>query len=150
MSLRNKITASIVFATIVFFMAFLVLAFFLDLHFYSFDEVARSHSPDGKIDALLVERGVGVGGANHYWIYLVRSGDTVNRYTQYFSFFPWQSAKTVGDVYDARKVSEYGLDLRWRGNTVLEVSCNAAGSHKLTKAITVEGQTVHVIFRLNN
>lgn len=151
MTLKKKIGLSVIVSIVLVLSSFIALAFFLDLHTYSFDEIVRTHSPNGKIDAVLVERGVGVGGANHYWIYLVPSSNTVDRYTRYFSFMPWQTAKTVGDVYNARKNNDkYGLDLRWQNNDVLEVNCSVAESHKLAKLVSVEGQNVNVIFHSGN
>jgi hypothetical protein len=66
------------------------------------DEVARVVSPDGAIDAVLVESNGGAITAFWYDIYLVRHGE------------PWRRAHTAAWLYDAmRSEQAYGVNIVW-------------------------------------
>jgi hypothetical protein len=98
------------------------------------DEVARVRSPDGVIDAVVVETNGGATTSFGYEIEVVPASGALS------------SARRVAFLYGAgRNASAYGVNLRWAGMSTLAVEYLDAKSTKLeTPAVTIGGRSVFV------
>jgi hypothetical protein len=84
------------------------------------DEVARTRSPDGVIDAVVVETNGGGTTSFGYEVDLVRAGSST------------VSARRAAFLYGAgRNANAYGVNLRWTGPDALSVEYLEAKSAKL-------------------
>lgn len=100
----------------------------------SHDEVARSKSPDGSVDAILVETNAGATTSFDYEIHVVANGGS-------------PSAKSeVAVLYDAvRNQEAYGANLRWASPTSLAIEYLSARSAELIQPLpSVAGHEITV------
>jgi hypothetical protein len=114
---------------------FVMLAFAACFSGVSRDEVARVTSPDGTVDAVLVEVNGGATTSFGYQVFLVPRGGKRS------------DPSEVADLYEAtRNAHAYGADLRWRSANELVVEYLAAKSTRLRKpTIEVESKSIGVI-----
>jgi hypothetical protein len=98
------------------------------------DEVARTRSPDGVIDAIVVETNGGATTSFGYEIDLARAGGGV------------LSARRVAVLYGAgRSAHASGVNLRWIGLDVLAVEYLDAKSAKLeVPLVSIAGRSISV------
>lgn len=98
------------------------------------DEVARVRSPDGSLDAVVIETNGGATTSFGYEIDLVVAGGGV------------PSARRVAFLYGAgRNANAYGVSLRWTRPDALAVEYLDAKSATLeTPLVSVRGRTVSV------
>jgi hypothetical protein len=101
------------------------------------DEVARVVSPDGAIDAVLVESNGGAITAFWYDIYLVRHGE------------PWRRAHSAAWLYDAmRSEQAYGVNIVWAAADSLEAQFSQATQTRLYRPeATVAGLPIKIVLR---
>lgn len=101
------------------------------------DEVARITSPDGAVDAVLVESGAGATSAFWYDIYLVPHGK------------PWPRADSAAWLFDAtRSEQAYGVNLVWAEANSLEAQFSRAAQTRLHHpVVTVAGDSIRVVLR---
>jgi hypothetical protein len=103
----------------------------------SIDEVARSQSPEGQFEAILVEINGGATTSFGYQVFVVP------RHGKYSDVSP--SASLYGAV---RNENAYGANLNWVSPTELLVEFEQARSSKLDQSVvTVAGQAVRVELR---
>jgi hypothetical protein len=100
----------------------------------SFDEVARSTSPSGKLDAVLVETNGGATTSFGYLVYVVPARESTEQH------------QGVAYLYGAsRSEQAYGVNLRWAGSSDLTVEYLAAREADLRVSnISVAGQQIRV------
>jgi hypothetical protein len=103
----------------------------------SHDEVARVISPDGKVDAVLVESNGGATTSFGYDIHLVETGEE------------YRSESSAAHLYGAvRNESAYGANLVWVNSGQLEVQfLSAQKSSSSTTPVRVAGEEVLVSLR---
>jgi len=101
------------------------------------DEVARSHSPAGGVDAVLMETNGGATTSFGYEVYLVPAGEAARRGTR------------VASLYAAmRNENAYGANLRWADANTLVVEYLQARSAELTRRhLRIGGRRVRTILR---
>lgn len=101
------------------------------------DEVARVTSPNGAVDAVLVESDAGATTGFWYDIYLVPRGK------------PWSRARSAAWLYDARRSEQaYGVNLVWTEADTLEAQFSQAAQTRLHQPVaTVAGHRVRVVLR---
>jgi len=100
-------------------------------------EVARTTSPSGKVDAVLVESSGGATTSFGYAVFVVPAGRSTWLY------------KKVASFYDAaRSEQAYGVNLRWAGpaNLTLEY-LTAERADLLLSNVSVAGEQVQVSLR---
>ena len=97
------------------------------------DEVARARSPDGRLEAVLVERNAGATTSFGYVVHVVPVGDTPGTHE-------------VAFVYGAvRNTSAYGVNLRWLSSHQLRIEYwNAKSSELKQPKVVAGGHTVIV------
>ena len=102
----------------------------------SADEVARSPSPTGDIEAVLVETNGGVTTSFGYEISLVSRGSK-------------KPGTPIARLYGANlSDSAYGANLRWQSASDLSIEFKQAKLSKLEQpSITVSGHTVRVLLK---
>ena len=98
------------------------------------DEVARTRSPDGVIDAIVVETNGGATTSFGYEIDLARAGGGL------------LSARRVAFLYGAgRSANAYGVNLRWMGPDALAVEYLDAKSANLeVPLVSIAGRSISV------
>jgi hypothetical protein len=103
--------------------------------FVSRDEVARVASPDGRLEAILIETNGGATTSFGYEIW-VREKDRA-------------SGAQVASLYGAaRNESAYGANLRWTDATELSVEYQHARAETLDKpSLEIGGREVHIALR---
>lgn len=101
------------------------------------DEVARSHSPSGRVDAVLLETNGGATTSFGYQVHLVPAGQKARRDTE------------VASLYAAvRSDSASGVNLRWDDSATLAVEYLQARSADLTRpGVRIGGHRVRTILR---
>jgi hypothetical protein len=101
----------------------------------SHDEVARVTSPDGTVDAVLVESNGGATTSFWYDVYLVPHGQH------------WIRAQSVAWLYGAaRSEQAYGVNLIWRGEETLEAQFSQAAQTRLHQSdVTVARHRIKVV-----
>jgi len=101
----------------------LLLAFASSCFLVSEDEVARVISPDGRVDAILIETNGGATTSFGYRVLLARHG------------FHWRLATEVAALYGAvRSETAYGANLRWRSPNQLAVEYLEADEARVFRA----------------
>ena len=99
------------------------------------DEVARAPSPNGKIDAVLLETSGGATTTYQYAVRLVKKDGGVS-----------ESISTATLVGAARNEQAYGVNLRWESSTVLKVEYQSAISSSTSQTpLIVNGIRVTVV-----
>jgi hypothetical protein len=127
---------SLIAVAVVGFIAVAASAFFWLAPSASADEVARSLSPQGEFEAVLVETNGGAATSFGYEVYVVPSG-TKKPSTR--------SAYIYGAV---RNGNAYGANLRWVSASELQVEFEQAKSATLElPVVSVSGHTVRVSLR---
>jgi hypothetical protein len=101
------------------------------------DEVARTTSPSGDADAVLVESNGGATTSFWYDVYLVEPGAH------------WDAGEHVAYLYGAvRSSSAYGVNLRWTGPTSLTIGYLRADKARLEEtSLRVAGKTRRIALR---
>ena len=95
----------------------------------SLAEVARIASPSGKLEAILIETNGGATTAFGYLIHVVRAGSK-----------PPEAEKAPADFYRLTwNGSRYGVDLRWKSDTLLYVDYLSATLAHNSGPATVQG-----------
>jgi len=94
----------------------------------SFDEVARSTSPDGQVDAVLVEVNGGATTSFGYRIHVLPKGKA-----------PSDESEAASLYGAARSESAYGANLHWRSGSALVVEYLTARSAELKHPTTSVG-----------
>ena len=100
-------------------------------------ESSRVRSPNGALDAVLVERDGGAATQFLYDIYIVKRGAE------------YSGSSSVMQLYAATQNSRYpGATLKWTDPTELEIDYFCAESMQVYYGwINVDGQTVHIVWR---
>jgi hypothetical protein len=103
----------------------------------SHDEVARVRSPDGKVDAVLVESNGGATTSFGYDVYVVGAEHS------------YKSATSAVRLYGAvRNASAYGANMLWASPSELEVQfLSAEVSSVATPTVQVAGSEISVSLR---
>lgn len=101
------------------------------------DEVARVTSPDGVIDAILMEGSCGATTSYVYRVYLVATGHKIH----------WPISRSMLSVHGAvRNESAYGINLRWvNANTLLAEYFDAKSAPPVAAAYTIGGRDIRVV-----
>jgi hypothetical protein len=99
------------------------------------DEVARVGSPDGHVDAVLVETDGGATTSFGYEIHVVEKGKSYG--------------EAVATLYGAlRNDHTYGANLRWRTDSELMVEYQQARAAALEKSsVRAAGRDIHIVLR---
>ena len=99
------------------------------------DEVARVGSPDGRVDAVLVETNGGATTSFGYEIHIVEKGKSYG--------------EAVATLYGAlRNDNAYGANLRWRTDSELMVEYQQARAEALEKStVRVAGRIIRISLR---
>lgn len=99
------------------------------------DEVARVGSPDGRVDAVLVETNGGATTSFGYEIHVVEKGKSYR--------------EAVATLYGAlRNDNAYGANLRWRTDSELMVEYQQARAEALEKStVRVAGRDIRIVHR---
>ncbi|MCB1850466.1 MAG: hypothetical protein KDI83_06730 [Gammaproteobacteria bacterium] len=118
-------------------LCFLVLLLLISGCGVSQDEVARTQSPDGKLDAVLVETNGGATTSFGYKVFVVKKGAN------------YSTVNSVADLYGAiRNSNAYGAKLVWRSAKELEVQFLSAKSSNVESSfVEVSGQKIGVYLR---
>jgi len=103
--------------------------------FVSRDEVARVGSPDGRLDAVLVETNGGATTSFGYEIHVVEKGKSYG--------------EAVATLYGAfRNENAYGANLRWLTESDLLVEYQRASAQAIAKSdVRVAGRDIHILLR---
>jgi len=103
----------------------------------SCDEVAKVASPDGRLEAVLIETNGGATTSFGYEIWVQKKGG-------------W-SGEQVGRLYSAvRSECAYGANLKWNDDRHLSVEYQEARTETLeTPTLQISGREVHITFRAN-
>ena len=114
----------------------ILLALFGCMNGPSHDEVARVRSPDGKVDAVLIESNGGATTSFWYDVYLVSSGRK-------------PSNDSVAYLYGAaRNANAYGVNLKWQAADTLVIEYLSARDAKQTSSVVRRGeQDIQVVLR---
>jgi hypothetical protein len=124
-------TTAKIFAAILLVLIVLILLLFKAC--VSQDEVTKVVSPDGAIEAILIETN---GGATTSFGYILRLRATQGIFRR---------SKKFGEFYAAtRSGCAYGVDLRWSGPHSLRVSYLDARSANVDASATVDGKPVEI------
>jgi hypothetical protein len=101
------------------------------------DEVARSASPSGRVEAVLVERNGGATTSFGYEVFLVPSNQPARR------------GRQVASLYGAvRNESAYGVNLRWDDEHTLALEYLEAKQAELVRSdAIVNADSVRVVLR---
>ena len=101
------------------------------------DEVNRVTGPTGAVDAVLVEKNAGATVDFAYEAYLVRKGGS-----------PWQGTRVATWYGAIRNQQAYGVNLKWRDSSNLELEYLSAKAQELEHAVvSVAGLDVRVALR---
>jgi len=99
----------------------------------SHDEVARSTSPDGRLDAMLFEEN---GGATTSFGYELELGSTGSRRGE-------KAARLHGAV---RNAQSYGANLHWENNSILVIErLKTKTPADVPNSVEVDGRTVQIV-----
>lgn len=99
------------------------------------DEVARVPSPDGRVEAVLIETNGGATTSFGYEVLVTEKGNT--------------RGNQVASLYGAvRSQRAYGVNLKWASNTQLLVEYQTARRETLDRAIVhVAGRDIRTAFK---
>ena len=103
----------------------------------SHDVVARSTSPDGMIDAIVIESNGGATSSFWYDVCLAPSGGTC------------KVSDSFATLYGAaRNDQSYGVDARWANNSLLQIEyLEAKRVTAVHSAASIGGRTINVALR---
>ena len=103
----------------------------------SFDEVAREASPNGEVEAVLVETNGGATTSFGYRVFVVPRGERVNENSE---------ESKVATFYGAvRSESAYGVNLKWHSQNELVIEfLNAKTESVLKPKINIENTEVFI------
>ena len=93
------------------------------------DEVARVTSPDGAMEAVLVESNGGATTSFWYDVYIVETGS------------PYSKAYSAASLYGAtRNENAYGVNLTWNGDSALAIEFREAEQSKVSQPLSRVGK----------
>jgi hypothetical protein len=97
-------------------------------------EIARAVSPDGRVDAVVIETNGGATTSYAYDVCIAPHGEHCDR------------SDSVANLYASRHGNDdYGVDTRWQGNSLLRVEFGSADySRLLEPGVRVAGREVRV------
>jgi len=105
--------------------------------FVTEDEVSRVTDPSGSVDAVLLERNAGMTVDFVYWAYVVKKGGSASQGTRVAT---WYGA--------TRNAEAYGVTLRWKDSSTLELQYLSARRHALERGdVSIGGRTVAVVLK---
>ncbi|MBU8978026.1 DUF5412 domain-containing protein [Lysobacter sp. MMG2] len=103
----------------------------------SHDEVARSTSPDGTIDAVVIESNGGATTSFSYDVCLARRGGDCN------------VEASVANLYGASRSDQaYGINIRWADASLIRIEyLDAERAEVLRPTTAIGGRTVNAVLR---